>query len=57
MLKDISEIKMDAKIEEILNKYKQIWPYKPLDFLKDSKKDVRVKFQSIFKKRFGGEDS
>lgn len=35
LIKEISEIRMDEKIETILAKFREKWPYQPIDYYKD----------------------
>ena len=53
IIKDVSHTKMDEKVEQILTRYKQVWPYLPLSAFSELQTFDPSKLSNIFKRRLG----
>lgn len=59
LIKEISETRMDEKIETILAKFREKWPYQPIDYYKDKQNGIKKLaniLSSSIPKRSGGAD-
>jgi len=57
VVREISEIRMDEKIEGILAKFREKWPYQPMDYYRERNNGHIRKLTTMFKKRLGSDDA